>query len=162
MYIINEENTDLRDELAKYKGITYDERMKAMKEENQSMKVRIGQLLERIHDLEDRTHQIEAVTNQQQIQDLSKHNAFPVMATKDPLERPGTAQVRTSDAFDPLLEQVEEELDMDIQAMLERNKQLLSEMKDDIKDLPDRKHILFKQVFIYSTKHRICNQKNQS
>lgn len=138
MYILNEENQDLRDELNKYKSITFDERMKAMKEENDSMKIRIGQLLERIHDLEERAHNIDSKANDKEINSVEKnmeyHNAFP---TDFGLPRPSTAQTRTTQSFDPLLEQVEAELDLDIQAMLERNKKLLDEMKEDIKDLPE-------------------------
>lgn len=39
MYILQEENKDLREELEGYKSITHDERMKVLKEENESMKV---------------------------------------------------------------------------------------------------------------------------
>ena len=39
MYILQEENKELREELEGYKSITHDERMKVLKEENESMKV---------------------------------------------------------------------------------------------------------------------------
>ena len=67
MYIIMEENKDLREELKAYKSITHDERMKLLKEENESMKIRIGQLLERIHGLEERTNIIESKTNKNEL-----------------------------------------------------------------------------------------------
>ena len=67
MYILMEENKDLREELKAYKSITHDERMKILKEENESMKVRIGQLLERIHSLEYRTNLIESKTNNNEL-----------------------------------------------------------------------------------------------
>ena len=138
MYILNEENKDLKEELLKYKSISYDERMKSMNEENQSMKIRIGQLLERIHDLETRTHEVEASTTENELskfQNTIEHNVYPIRT--QPLERPSTAQVRTNQGFDPLLEKVEKELDLDIQAMLERNQKLLSEMKEDVQELPE-------------------------
>lgn len=67
MYIVMEENKDLKEELKAYKSITHDERMKLMKEENESMKVRIGQLLERIHGLEQRTSAIEEKANSSEL-----------------------------------------------------------------------------------------------
>lgn len=70
MYILIEENKDLKEELKAYKSITHDERMKLLKEENESMKIRIGQLLERIHNLEERTNKIESKANTEQMKNL--------------------------------------------------------------------------------------------
>ena len=45
MYILQEENKDLRTELKAYSSISYDERMKKLVEENERLKRRNGELL---------------------------------------------------------------------------------------------------------------------
>lgn len=107
-----------------------------------SMKIRIGQLLEKINKLEDRTNLIESKTTKKSLKRLDDNfNAGPPFDA--PLERPQTAQL--APLYDPLLSKVEEELDMDIQAMLERNRKQLAELKHDMEEVknvrPQRKKI---------------------
>jgi len=141
MYILQEENKDLKEELEVYKSITHDERMKVLKEDNESMKVRIGQLLGTIRMLEQRTDDIEAKQSKksQEVKQKPKTIQF------EEIERPQTAQVRTEQGFDPLFSKVEYELDLDIQKMLERNKKQLAELKHDMEEVkntrPPRKKI---------------------
>lgn len=59
------------------------------------------------------------------------------------MERPQTAQIQPG--YDPLLSKIEEELDLDIQKMLDRNKKQLSELKNDMEEVknmrPPRKRV---------------------
>ncbi len=52
MYILMEENNDLKKELDGYKNITYDKRMKKLVEENNYLQKRVGELLKEVNDLE--------------------------------------------------------------------------------------------------------------
>ena len=45
MYIIMEENKDLKDDLQRLKAITYDEKIKVITQENQEIRKRNGYLL---------------------------------------------------------------------------------------------------------------------
>lgn len=45
MYIIMEENKDLKEDLARLKNISYDQKIKDINEENQALKKRNGYLL---------------------------------------------------------------------------------------------------------------------
>ena len=45
MYILQEENKDLREDLQRTKAISYDTKIKEMTEENQNLRRRNGQLL---------------------------------------------------------------------------------------------------------------------
>lgn len=54
MYILMEENNDLKKELEGYKNISYDKRMKKLVEENNYLQKWVGELLKEITDLETR------------------------------------------------------------------------------------------------------------
>lgn len=142
MYILQEENKDLKEELEAYKSITHDERMKVLKEENESMKVRIGQLLDKLYKLEDRTNKIESKSNKKELNQIEKKHK-PAQFEAAPLERPQTAQIHSD--YDPLISRVSEELDLDILQMLERNKKQLAELKGEMEEVsnmrPPRKKI---------------------
>jgi hypothetical protein len=107
-----------------------------------SMKIRIGQLLDKINKLESRTNRIESKSNRNELKktkgSLESGPPFDV-----PLERPQTAQLIP--LYNPILSKVEEELDMDIQGMLERNRKQLQELKHDMEEVknvrPQRKKI---------------------
>ena len=45
MYILQEENKDLREDLDRLKSLTYEQRMKQMQEENDTLRKRNGYLL---------------------------------------------------------------------------------------------------------------------
>ena len=45
MYVLQEENKDLREDLNRIKAISYDTKIKEMTEENQTLRRRNGQLL---------------------------------------------------------------------------------------------------------------------
>lgn len=137
MYILQEENKDLREELETYKSITHDERMKVLKEENESMKIRIGQLLERLYSLEERTNKIEVKSTQKELQKIQQPKLVDFT-----MDRPQTAQTKSSQ---PLISQVSDELDLDIEKLLERNRKQLDDLKSDMEEVrnmrPARKKI---------------------
>ena len=53
MYIIQEENNDLREDLQRQKSLTYEDRMKEVIEENARLKRRNGELIIKMSDIED-------------------------------------------------------------------------------------------------------------
>lgn len=59
MYILQEENNDLREELNNLKSLTYEERMKAMVEENKLLKERNGYLLIQVSELEKKVEDLQ-------------------------------------------------------------------------------------------------------
>jgi hypothetical protein len=131
MYILQEENKDLKEELQIYKSITHDERMKVLKEENESMKIRIGQLLDKIRTLENRTNDIEFKQTKKELTQIPLASSV--------FERPQTAHTRSNQGFEPLISQVEDELDLDIQKMLERNKKQLEELRVDMEEMKNQR-----------------------
>ena len=52
MYIISEENKDLREELDSLKSLTYESRMKTLASENETIRKRNGMLLIQVSELE--------------------------------------------------------------------------------------------------------------
>jgi hypothetical protein len=60
MYILEEENKDLREELQQLKSLTYEDKVRQLVEENAQIKKRNGMLLIQVSELESR------------IEDLSK------------------------------------------------------------------------------------------
>lgn len=137
MFILEDENKDLKEELQRYKSITHDERMKSFKEENESMKVRIGQLLEKVHALESNARSTEATATEEQLKHLEQvmDPKNPYITSEKPLERPSTAQPKATDTYDPLMSELEQELDLDIQQMLDRNKKQLTDLYSEMEEV---------------------------
>jgi hypothetical protein len=52
MYILQEENNDLREELERLKTLTYEQRMKDLAAENEQLRKRNGMLLIQVSELE--------------------------------------------------------------------------------------------------------------
>jgi hypothetical protein len=52
MYIVMEENKDLKEDLQRLKSLTYEDRMKDLCSENETMRKRNGMLLIQVSDLE--------------------------------------------------------------------------------------------------------------
>uniref|UniRef100_A0A7S3KCS3 Uncharacterized protein n=1 Tax=Euplotes crassus TaxID=5936 RepID=A0A7S3KCS3_EUPCR len=147
MYILEEENKDLKKDLDKYrkmelegeignymdgKLIPESEKVKALKSENEMLNIRIGELLERLYKVEQKTEEIETRATKNSAQEIDQKIILSKMYD-GPLERPQTAQAESG--YDPLLSKIEEELDLDIQKMLERNKKQLSELKHEMEEV---------------------------
>ena len=82
MYIIMEENKDLKEDLDRLKNISYDQKVKDINQENQDLKRRNGQLLIQNDDLKSKCK--EAENNIKQIQ----KGLLPNAIEKPKLERP--------------------------------------------------------------------------
>lgn len=160
MYVLQEENKDLQKDLEKYrimemegqlgglkdgKIIPESERVKVLKEENEILNIRVGELLEKVYKLEDRTSKVELKVAKKEKKEMGEIEQKILLSkmTDVPTERPQTAQVNAG--FDPLLNKIEAELDLDIQKMLERNKKQLDELKYDMEEMknmrPPRKKV---------------------
>jgi len=84
MYIIQEENKDLREDLDRLKSISYDQKVKEMQVENSELRKRNGQLLIELDDWKKKCTD-GAKDHQQQI--------LEGMRNQDVTQRPQTAQV---------------------------------------------------------------------
>lgn len=58
MYIIQEENADLKEDLERLKSLTYEDRMRDVMDENKRIKERNGQLLFQVSELERTTEEL--------------------------------------------------------------------------------------------------------
>lgn len=63
MYVIQEENKDLKEDLERLKNLTYEDRMKDVLEENKRLKRRNGELIIKVSDLEDQIAEIKNSTS---------------------------------------------------------------------------------------------------
>ena len=109
------------------------------------MNIRVGELLEKVYKLEDRTSKVELKVAKKEKKEMGEIEQKILLSkmTDVPTERPQTEQVNAG--FDPLLNKIEAELDLDIQKMLERNKKQLDELKYDMEEMknmrPPRKKV---------------------
>lgn len=81
MYILEEENKDLREELEQLKSLTYEARMKDLVEENKNLRKRNGMLLFNISELEAKVKELEQMKD-------SMSNVEIINTSKMPLTRP--------------------------------------------------------------------------
>lgn len=84
MYLLMEENKDLKEDLERLKSLTYEDRMKQILEENQQIRRRNGELLIKCTELE------QQMQNMVQEQEKSAH--FDRILGPVPASRPQTSQ----------------------------------------------------------------------
>lgn len=68
MYGIQEENADLKEELERLKGMTYEDRMKEAMEENKRLRRRNGELIIKVTDLEEQIEKAKGDNTEQTLQ----------------------------------------------------------------------------------------------
>lgn len=101
--------------------------------------------MDKVIKLEERTNRIESKAADKDLKKIESKVGKSELVNFSPLERPQTADVRSAPGYDPLISRVEAELDMDIQALLDRNRKQLDEIKYDMEEVknvrPPRKKI---------------------
>jgi len=150
MYIIQEENKDLRADLTRLKKLTYDDKIKEMVEENQTIRKRNGMLLVQNDELSSKLVELKeqmtgstiiTTTNGPSTPERSGMKEKQIIAKG--LVRPQTAagafgrgkkDARLLDD-DDLYHNAQSQIDRDLNDLLARNQSTLNELHADMKEV---------------------------
>ena len=138
MYIVMEENKDLKEDLQRLKNISYDQKIKDINQENQDLKQRNGYLLIQNDDLKQKCKETE--DNIKKIQ----QGLLPSSSDKPKLERPQTAAIFGRKKEDMIFEEgdmeelaanAQSQFDIELNELLAKNQERLNELHSDMRDV---------------------------
>ena len=139
MYIIMEENKDLREELDSLRSLTYEQRMKNLVTENDTIKKRNGMLLIQVAEMERELLEL-SKSKQHDTFEGQKNFVSTVMTQQRPSTSAGAFMRKqddmkmTSEDMEMMLSQTaQDDFDRELDEMIIRNQQRLAELQNDVK-----------------------------
>lgn len=150
MYIVQEENKDLKDDLNRLKKLTYDDKIKEMAEENINLRKRNGMLLIQNDELKSKVKELKDAQLTANTTNMSMFSPAKGGAIKQETQAIGRGLVRPQTAAgafgrrkddmkmleeDDLYLNAQDQIDKELNDLLVRNQNTLSELHSDMREV---------------------------
>lgn len=131
MYILAEENTDLKEDLERLRNMTYEQRVKDITKTNKDLMKRNGTLLIELENAKEAMDKLQAETSGKGVSNETKKS--------EGIQRPQTASIRKRKA-EMLMNEEDLELaqtayDRELNELLAKNQKQLNELHQDMKEV---------------------------